>query len=223
MHKTKLLIATFEQELEPWEIIAFRGAIASKVGKDESLFHNHIDDKFVYSYPLIQYKIIQKKAGIIGIASGAENIYKIFEKGSSEISIGEKSFPLTLDQMNLKTVTLQVWDTLFNYRIKNWIGLKSENFKKYQELEGLAEKTQFLEKVLTGNIITMAKGLDWTIDKPIEVKITDLKSQKMIKYKNMAHLAMDLEFKCNVSLPDYIGLGKGPSQGFGVVTKNTNK
>jgi hypothetical protein len=35
--------------------------------------------------------------------------------------------------------------------------------------------------------------------------------------------AFDVEFKTNVSLPDYIGLGKGASTGFGVVVKKREK
>ena len=36
-------------------------------------------------------------------------------------------------------------------------------------------------------------------------------------------MSFDVEFKANVSLPDYIGLGKGVSLGFGtVVSENKN-
>ena len=43
-----------------------------------TLLHNHIrDDKFMFTYPLVQYKIINGDAHIVGIDEGAEIIKKI--------------------------------------------------------------------------------------------------------------------------------------------------
>ena len=61
MKKIRYLEVTFENDIEPWEVPAFRGAIIATAGKEHVLFHNHDDDKFRYSYPLIQYKQIRKK------------------------------------------------------------------------------------------------------------------------------------------------------------------
>jgi hypothetical protein len=35
--------------------------------------------------------------------------------------------------------------------------------------------------------------------------------------------AFNIKFTTNISLPDYIGLGKGSSSGFGVVKEDSNK
>ena len=40
---------------------------------------------------------------------------------------------------------------------------------------------------------------------------------KNIKYKNTHLLAFNLDFSTNVFLPNYIGLGKGASHGYGMV------
>ena len=59
MEKLKFLRVQFDTEIAPYEIPAFRGAIASKVGRDSVLYHNHLDDKtFRYGYPLIQYNLM---------------------------------------------------------------------------------------------------------------------------------------------------------------------
>ena len=34
-------------------------------------------------------------------------------------------------------------------------------------------------------------------------------------------MAFDVEFKANITLPQYVGVGKNASIGFGILTKNT--
>ncbi len=76
---------------------------------------------------------------------------------------------------------------------------------------------QMLERTLTGNILSFAKGIEWRIDKPVQVQIQELKGEKVIRYKGIPLFAFDLNFNCNISLPNYLGLGKSASHGFGIV------
>ncbi|MBK7522793.1 MAG: hypothetical protein IPI53_01070 [Saprospiraceae bacterium] len=38
-----------------------------------------------------------------------------------------------------------------------------------------------------------------------------------MEYKGVFHLTFSLNFTCNLSIPNYVGLGKGVSVGFGIV------
>lgn len=59
MKKIKILCVRFRNELRPFEIEMFRGAVLDKLQETASvLFHNHVGDGFRYSYPLIQYKCL---------------------------------------------------------------------------------------------------------------------------------------------------------------------
>ncbi|MFW5721489.1 MAG: CRISPR-associated endonuclease Cas6 [Bacteroidota bacterium] len=42
-------------------------------------------------------------------------------------------------------------------------------------------------------------------------------NEKVITYKDVKHQTFDVSFKTNIFLPEYIGLGKGVSIGFGTV------
>ncbi len=90
-------------------------------------------------------------------------------------------------------------------------------------LEGVAEKIVFLEKILTANILSFAKGIDITINKNIECKIINIQEPYLITYKNTKLMAFNLEFKTNVYLPNFIGLGKSSSVGNGIVTAKQEK
>ncbi len=63
----------------------------------------------------------------------------------------------------------------------------------------------------------MAKGIDIHFNEPVTVKVVDILQTRVIPFKGIKMLAFDITFKCNVSLPNYIGLGKGVSLGFGML------
>jgi hypothetical protein len=184
------------------------------------VFHNHIgEDKFHYKYPVIQYKNQGRKAAIVCIKDGVDEIHHFFTKNSGEICIGEEKRPLRVESVKINQFEVQVTDSFFYYSISNWLPLNEINFKKYNALDGLAEKSGFLERMLIGNILSMAKGLDWTVEKPIEVKIQNIQSQSRVNFKGNKLLAMDADIKTNVFLPYDIGLGKGASMGYGTINK----
>lgn len=219
MKKIRILEIVFAPEIQGRQVSAFRGAIANKVGHDSILFHNHIGDGFRYSYPYIQYKRLRKKAAIICIEQGVDEIYKLFNQPDWKIILNGEKVELKIDKLNVNALNLNVWDKYFSYRIFNWLALNPENHKKYRSTESLTDRVLILENILISNILSFAKGVDWILeeDKKIEVKITDIIGEKVTKFKNTPRVAFDVEFKTNVFIPQHIGLGKAASHGFGVV------
>ena len=76
-----------------------------------------------------------------------------------------------------------------------------------------------MEKILTGNILSFAKGLGIYLDFGVECLIQQISHSGIRKFKNVQMTAYDIEFRCNVELPDHIGLGKGVSHGFGMLIR----
>ena len=87
------------------------------------------------------------------------------------------------------------------------------------------ERLAFLERILTGNILSFAKGIGIHFEQQITCSISEILRTDIIEYKNIKMTSFNLLFKSNVSLPDNIGLGKGVSLGNGTIhmikTKNT--
>lgn len=214
----------FDLELKDYEVPAFRGAIIETVGRHHVAFHNHLgDDKFHYKYPVVQYKKSGRKASIICIKEGVEELHHFFLKNTGEIRIGTSQRSILVENVQINRFGLHVSTEFFSYSIKKWLPLHGENYSKYLALQGMADKVQFLERVLIGNILSMAKGLDWFIDQPIEVRVIEMGSPSWVKFKTSRVLCFDVDFKTNVFLPYGIGLGKSSSIGFGTIEKANNK
>ena len=219
MKKIRFLDISFENDVQAWELPTFRGAVVAMVGRDHVLFHNHQNNNFRYSYPLIQYKQINKKPHLICIDEGVDDVHHFFEKKQEGIFLGERPYELKVASINLNQFTLQVWDKSFHYRLYNWLPLNQDNYALYHQLTDAQEQLNLLQKTLTGNIISLAKGIGWEVDRPVIVQIKEIQKVNMIKVKGVVREAFTITFRCNVFLPNHISLGKNASLGFGVFTE----
>lgn len=214
MNKTNILSVFFSSELHFNEIPKFRSTVLRILGNDtEILFHNHVGESLRYSYPLIQYKTIGKKAAIVCIKEGTEAIGNLFSKCSNE--------DFQVSSIKADKYLIQLWDSDFSYHLRKWMPLSQENYHAYSLLEGIAEKAAFLENILFGNLLSFTKGIGVTLDKQmLRVKIIDIGPSTIIPYKGVKMMNFDVEFKTNLSIPNYVGIGKGASLGHGVIRKN---
>ena len=94
--------------------------------------------------------------------------------------------------------------------------LNQNNISKYKNSNNV-DKEEILKKILVGNIISMSKGLDYTVKEKIHCWI-NLKEKEVI-IKGIKHIGFVGEFKVNFDIPDYLGLGKSVSKGFGTIKK----
>ena len=101
--------------------------------------------------------------------------------------------------------------------------LNSQNYAKYMEFEDLVEKIVFLEGILTGNILSIAKGLGVNLMEQISVRLTHLDDPYIITVKSVKMMTFNADFVTNVSLPQFIGLGKDASIGFGTLFRADRK
>jgi len=218
LRSLRTLLVTFANDIGHTPISAFRGAVIEKVGRENLLFHHHLgEDQFLYKYPLIQYKKIGRQPGIFCMDEGVDELHKLFEQRNWTIDLQGNPTTLKVDRIDLKDTRLNIWDKKLEYNLWNWQALNEDNWKRYQSLESMVEKIAFLEKILIGNILSFAKGIGWLIDKPVVLVIRDVKLERNSRMKDIKVRTFEVDFRCNVELPDFMGLGKGVSKGFGVL------
>lgn len=222
MQKIRILDVSFQNPIEPWEVSYFRGAVIKLAGRQHILFHNHKQEGFRYSYPLIQYKRIDRKPHLTCINEGIEDVYNFFDKMQEGILLNRRPYNLVVENINLNYFTLQVWDASFRYYLQEWMSLNTKNVIQFNELENEQEQKEFLSSILIGNILSMAKGVSWNIDKQIELSIEKIKGIRKVRIKGVEMLLITATFISNVSLPAGIGIGKNAGTGYGIVRKLGN-
>ena len=186
--------------------------------KEHDLIHNH-DEKGnpIYRYPLIQFKLIEKTPAIIAITDKAVKIFaEIFMK-LDRIVIEDTVIPVFEKDLKVEEVEFGYSDEIFMYEFASpWIGLNQKNFKKYNDA-GNDEKNEILKKIMTGNILSMAKYLDCRLSQDQKIKIGHKLKEIKVNLKDKSMTAFTGIFKTNFYLPDYLGIGKSVSRGFGTV------
>ncbi len=223
MFKLPTIVIQFDNEIESKALPYFRGAVIASLEKKDVLFHNHEEDKLRYSYPLIQYKRIHKKAAVMGVGKGIEVISQLLTAHDYNYQIGNEQVEMHIEAVNAYDNEILLTENAdSHYRLRSWLPLNSENYKQYQESESLVERIQILERVLVGNILSFLKGVDIYLEEQLAVHVTDITGQRAVTYKKVKLMAFDIEFKANIQLPQYIGIGKNASIGCGVLTKITN-
>ena len=208
-----------DADIQQKEVPLFRGAVINSLGeKANLLFHNHIgDDKYRYTYPLIQYKRLGKKAALVCVEEGADLIGQFLTEANSSLKIGDRTIDWNTKRIQPARLLIQTWEELFNYHISRWLPLNTKNYLQYQNMDGLVEKTALLENILKGNLLSMLKGLNIRLEQELIVKITELSEPYILYNKGIGMTAFNADFKCNLTIPNNIGIGKNASIGYGIV------
>jgi len=219
MDYVKTLIIKFKNELSKRDITKFRGAVIASMHDADILFHNHEGDSLRYGYPLIQYKTIDRKAAIVAVGEGADTLYQTFQKSDWNLNIGERQVQMELGSAKIYETPVMINENAFAYHIENWLPLNEANYAGYKNLDSAVGQMQMLERILVSNILSLLKNSDIIIDEQLTCTITSVPKIQTVRFKQVKLMSFDLNFKCNIQLPLYIGLGKHASVGHGVITE----
>ena len=213
------LTLKFENEISAAEVKLLRGAVIAALQNDNVLFHNHIGEGLRYAYPLIQYKRIGGKAAIVCIGEGVNVIGEFFNKPTTMMNLGNRQVDMKLADIRPSEFTLNQTPVMQSYVVRGWLPLNGENYHQYISTPSLGDKIKLLEQVMVGNLLSMGKGLGVHWEEPLTCCITSVLRSYPKMYKSIRLMAFDVEMKCNLRLPSYIGIGKNVSLGSGTIYK----
>jgi len=193
-----------------------RGFFAQKYPQYELLHQHNGDKKLIYSYPKVQYKIINSNPMILGIGEAVEVVKQI--SNIDHLDLKEKKYNVTEKRMIEKNVNFGVTKDIISYKfLTPWLALNEESYSRYKK-RNKTEKRKQLESIIVGNILSMSKGLEYVITDELKAKIVDLKKIKT-SLKNIPMLGFLGTFSVNFEIPDYWGIGKSVSRGFGTIER----
>lgn len=195
-----------------------RGYIGRKFIEDSFLHQHTENNKLIYCYPVVQYKVIDGTPLLMGIKDGINSLWKVFDD-ISELNLDNMTHEIFDKKSLLKEVHLGISDKQISYTfLAPWLALNEKNYDKYQRLGSWPKKKELLESILIGNIISMSKSLGYTVPEPIKANIEKMK-EVPTSLKGTPMLGFLGNFSVNFEIPDYWGIGKSVSRGFGTIKK----
>ncbi len=183
-------------------------------------FHGHIDGDLIYRHPQIQYKVIGGSALIIGLKEGAFLLKAL--PSFKEVEIRHKKVKIFRQNVQSGFLEFGIADRPIKYVfLSPWFALNEVNFSRYQRISSSnLEVSVFLKKILIGNILSMAKSFRVVVDQTIEIQ-ADIREGNSVKVKeNLDLLGFQGSFEANFHIPDFWGVGKFSSKGFGTIRQS---
>lgn len=223
MAKVRTLTLWLQNHLQSHEAEALRGSVLRCLSEDSDvLCHNHVGTGYRYSYPLIQYKSLCGHGVIVCVGDAVDHVGKLLNTENLTLRTYERTEPIMLSNVSACQYEVQVWDSPMRFSLRRWLALNEKNYSKYKEMKGDAERKTLLTCILTGNMLSLCKGIGIRVEKQIEnsiLKMTEIPTS----YKGVRMSAFNCEIATNLSLPAHVSLGKGASLGFGTLFRPLKK
>lgn len=215
--KIRVVTVLFANKISVREIPYFRGSIIQLADGDEH-FHNHTENGFAYSYPLIQYKCLNGMAAVIGINDAGDILERMFTPSDCFLcQWGKRRVNMKVNSVNTEVCDVEVSESPRVYVMESWLPINQRNYPEYRSLISLRQRIEMLEKILVGNILSFAKGLHLFFNAQVVCEIMRMEKTKTISYKGVELTGFSVTFCTNIVLPDNIGLGKSASVNHGVI------
>lgn len=216
MEHCRLSLA-FNRALDPRaDAGQLRGAIAA-LQSDNVLFHQHGDgDRFVYRYPLIQYKIVDNQAMMVGLGAGAPALARL-NLLELPLTIGRQEYVVEEQEMKFKRVTVGCSEKPLVYGFKSpWLALNVENSRSYRRMGTSRGRKDLLERILVANLISFSKGVGYDVAERLTCRVLEAREVD-VELKGNPMIGFWGVFSVNFRIPEYIGIGKSVSRGFGTI------
>lgn len=195
-----------------------RGYLGNIFWEDSYAHHHKIDGSLIYKYPCVQYKVINGSWLLIGFNKGLDIIKNTFNDLKS-INIDGKLEEIFGKGLESYTTSFSISSEQLQYQfLTSWLALNEENYERYKKLQTRQERKELLKKILVGNIISMSKSLGYTVPEIIKADIINFRRIRT-SLKGTPMLGFLGTFKVNFEIPDYWGIGKSVSRGFGTVKR----
>lgn len=146
-----------------------RGFFATKFN-EYSLLHQHDADKFIYRYPMVQYKMIHRTPTVLGINEGAEVLKEIYDE-YDKITLNGNEYEIAERGITYKKEDFGISEKLIKYDfLTPWFALNQENYRKYISSNN-EQQAALLNRNLVGNLLSMSKSLDYQVPDKIKCHI----------------------------------------------------
>jgi Cas6b C-terminal domain/Cas6b N-terminal domain len=208
-----------EIRLHPRDAHKLRGYFGNLFKAFSPLLHNHLEGgELRYAYPLVQYKVIHDVPTLLGLGEGAALMVQLFLE-IKELDIDGKIYPIYAKDIAADNAVIGIGDKLHTYRFENlWMALNQENYARFKRYTA-DEKQEQLDSIAIRNILSFFKGFGLHLSQDNRILMDAQVSEYETNFKNTKMSVFNGKLVTNALLPNFIGIGKSVSRGFGVLRK----
>lgn len=186
------------------------------------LFHNHYPNgKSVYRSKgaAFQFKVINNEVFILALDEGVDFAQSFQWPNIVNMPLGKNQLAVELELFSKteKQCGFELSKPKYYRNVSPYIALNQKNQKEYLSFSEI-EKRKAIEKGLINHVLAAAKWCGVTVSHKIEINLIQMREGIPIKIKdNLSFVPFDVMFEGNTEIPDYIGIGKFVSRGYGTV------
>jgi hypothetical protein len=150
--RLKTVCLTLKSERPVTEDAAkLRGYIANQF-QEYPILHHHLKEAgYVYTYPRVQYKIIEGTPVILGIEEGAAILKKISDD-IAKLELGKSEYNVERIQMTQMNAEFGPCRGNHHYTfVTRWLALNPGNYERYNAMRDWKAKKEFLNGILAGH------------------------------------------------------------------------
>ena len=208
-----------EIQLQTRDAHKLRGYFGNLFEEHSPLLHNHYEDgKVRYRYPLVQYKVIHGIPTLVAVEEGAQLLIKLFLK-INQLQLNGHRYPVHSKNIENRKFSVGYTDSLIEYEFQTlWMALNQENYRRYRDSTE-ENKASILNRLIVGNVLSFFKNMELYLEDHQRLMAKTKVISRSTKFKDQKMMAFSGSFLINAELPDYVGLGKAVSRGFGTIIR----
>ena len=237
MQHLELLQLDFETKIDPREISGFRAAVLDYMGwgydglpsleernHKRTVRPGNVAGLPVYSfgYPLAQFKMCRCHDSyhpmLLYLGPNPGKIEALFHSARhASVLTNGQAYPLRISRARTESFHLQAGKDWVDYHLFRYQGLTAADYRDFQLLTGAEERLSFLQRLLTKHLRSFARGVGWQVGIPIEVAHLHILREGPLSFPGTRYPCFDLSFRCNLFLPEHLGLGNAVVLGLGTL------
>lgn len=214
-----MILRMFTISLDPEHPLRFsvrdlRSFLNEKVA-EYSVLHKDDSSAFIHRYPALLCRQINNGIIVIGISQGADCLYGL-TRDRKMLGSGDSICRITTCDPAIRPEPFGSTSRIRTYEfLTPWLALNQQYAKKFYTLNGKAERDAFMQKLLATHLQTLAKSLDCNPSEPIICTPCVRFKRERIDRENV--IVFKGKFQTNLHIPDYLGIGRLVSQGYGTI------
>jgi hypothetical protein len=172
---------------------------------------------FIYRYPVLLCKRIKDDCMVTGLSQGADCLWQLTQD-RMVLGAGKSACRIISRDPAIRPESFGVVDTVTTYEfLTPWLALSQQNARKFYDLKGKPQRDTFMQKLLTTQLYTLAKSLNYDMIAPLicEAKVR-FRRDRIGRENVIVFLG---KFRTNLRIPDYLGIGQSVSLGYGTIKR----